>query len=173
MSPSPPSPTVVQHEFLACTSPPSQTVVLSPRPAHPLGDLARTLQPALTETLILVAAQLPISRGCPRSQTTIPRCRPHPAAKTVAGSDITVGDDAVCGPADGTQASAVAEPDATADESVVATEGARGPKKRRRARSSGNKHVARNLRKLATFNSTRDADAAASEPEGDHLHGGT
>ena len=102
--------------------------------------------------------------------TTMPTAS---AATTVAGSDVTVGDDAVCGPADGTQASAVAEPDATADESVAATEGARGPKKRRRARSSGSKHVARNLRKLAAFNSARETDTATSQPEGDHTHGGT
>ena len=52
-------------------------------------------------------------------------------------------------------------------------EGPRGLKKRRRARRSGNKHVARNLRKLAAFNSAHDTDAAAAEPEGDHTHGGT
>ena len=47
-----------------------------------------------------------------------------------------------------------------------------GRKKRRRARSSGSKHVARNLRKLAAFNSAHDTDAAAAEPEVDHTHGG-
>ena len=52
-------------------------------------------------------------------------------------------------------------------------EGPGGPKKRRRARSSGSKHVARNLRKLAAFNSAHEADAATSQPEGDHTHGGT
>ena len=41
MSPSPPSPTVVQHELLACTFPPSQTVVPLPRPAHPIRDWCR------------------------------------------------------------------------------------------------------------------------------------
>ena len=62
VSPSPPSQTVVQHEFVACKSLPSPAVVLSPSPAHPIGELARPLRPTPIEGLVLVAAQLPISR---------------------------------------------------------------------------------------------------------------
>ena len=55
----------------------------------------------------------------------------------------------------------------------VAPAPAAEPKKRQRVRSSGGKHMARNLRKLAAFNGAHDTNAAAAEPTGDHTHGGT
>ena len=62
VSPSPPSPTVVQPVLLASPSPPSPTVVLFPRPAHPIRELTRPLLPTPIEELVLAAAQPPTFR---------------------------------------------------------------------------------------------------------------